>query len=377
MMRNKTYGLYVHVPFCRSKCPYCDFYSLTGTELIDEWLEALGKEAELYRGLFPRFDTLYLGGGTPSVLSRKQTGALIEKLRRTYRTAPGAEITIELNPDDVTGEKCVFFREAGINRISLGVQSLDDGDLRFLGRRHNAEQAVHAFESLRLAGFDNIGIDLIYGFDGLTADRWERTLETAASLGPEHISCYQMTIAGGTPFAETKRGGVLGEAEQRSMFLRTSRFLRSCGYIHYEISNFARGERFVSRHNTGYWNRSPYLGLGPSAHSFKDGKRWWNVPSLRRYIDILLGGGRPVDGSELLTGDQAGLEALWLGLRTRHGVDIESLTRYPGWKDTVERLGADSLARVDGERLVPTIEGYLLADTLPLLFTGRRACTSP
>jgi oxygen-independent coproporphyrinogen III oxidase len=200
-------GLYVHVPFCKTKCPYCDFYSETSAPLIPAWLQAVKKEALLYREHYPRFDTLYLGGGTPTVLDELQLAALIEHFFKTFHITPGAEITIEANPGDMTGEKLSVLRGTGVNRISLGVQSFDEQDLLFLRRRHTAAEAVAAFALIRSYGVARTGIDLIYGIPGQTAVSWRATLAQAVSLQPEHISCYQLTIAEGTVFCEMKERG--------------------------------------------------------------------------------------------------------------------------------------------------------------------------
>ena len=193
-------GLYVHIPFCKTKCPYCDFYSITDASLVLSYLVALDAEARLYRDRFPAFDSLFLGGGTPSLLDEAQLDALVASLRRHFTFAPDTEFTLEANPDDITADKLTLFRDLGINRLSLGVQSFDEAELRFLGRRHTARQTAAAIELIRAAGFTNLGLDLMYGLPGQSLDAWINTLETALSFNPEHLSCYQLTIeADGTP----------------------------------------------------------------------------------------------------------------------------------------------------------------------------------
>jgi len=364
-------GLYVHVPFCKTKCPYCDFYSIVSGATPGELLAALPVEAERARGVFAPFDTLYIGGGTPSLLSTAEIESLFASIRGAFVFAPGVEVTLEANPDDVTREKLAAWRELGVNRLSLGIQSFEDAELRFLRRRHDARAARGAIDLAREAGFGNVGIDLIYGLEGQSLVSWARTLAAALETAPEHLSCYQLSIEPRTEFGRMRERGELRaicEEAQRELFIRTSETLRAAGYVHYEISNYARGDALVSRHNSKYWRHAPYLGLGPSAHSFKDGRRWWNVRSVRGYCDALGGGASPIEGEETLTADQLNLEALYLGFRTRGGVPLEALRAFPNWQATLDSLVLESLVAVMGDRAVPTIEGFLVADRLPLAF---------
>jgi len=369
-------GLYVHVPFCLSKCAYCDFYSLTDCALIPAWLAALEKEAGLYQDRFGPFDTLYLGGGTPSLLEAPQIIALINGLRRYFSFSPDSEVTLEANPDDMSPEKIKLYQDLGVNRLSVGVQSFQDRELAFLGRRHNARQTVEALEAARDAGFANLSLDLIYGLPGQTLTDWTQTLERALSFHPEHLSCYQLTYEPDTPLGRRKAQGEVAaatEEEERDCFLYTSRFLEDRGYLHYEISNFARqggagGEPCYSRHNRKYWRHVPYLGLGPGAHSFQDGGRWWNVSSVGQYCQSLAQGRAPVADREVLSPEQLRLEALYLGLRTRDGVSLNLLRQTPGWENTLRKLEKAGLIEVNQDRVVPTLEGFLLADRLVLWF---------
>ncbi len=366
-------GLYVHVPFCRTKCPYCNFYSTTAAGGERRWLDALAREAELRRGDFAPFDTLYIGGGTPSVLGQEEISRLVSGLRRAFELTGDCETTIEANPDDVTAERLGLWRDLGVTRLSLGVQSFDDEVLRRLGRRHDASAARAAIALARQAGFDNVGIDLIYGADAGTGRSWTRTLEEAIEQAPEHISCYELTIEPGGDIGGRRATGALrspGERAARRLFLDTSATLRSRGYVHYEVSNFARGASLVSRHNLKYWRRAPYLGLGPAAHSFRDERRWWNVRSLDAYLDALERGREPVDDSEILGESERRLESLSLGFRTAGGVPLEALRQHPRWEETLDRLVRDALVTVEDGRAVPTIEGFCVADRLPLLFTA-------
>jgi len=369
---NKFSGLYIHVPFCRSKCPYCDFYSHTDLSLVNSWLKALEEEIGYYKDKFPVFDTLYLGGGSPSVLPEEQIGFLFELFFCQFRFEPRSEITLEANPNDLNPHKLKQLRTIGVNRISLGVQSFENQELVFLGRRHTAEEAETTLGWIREAGFTNVGIDLIYGLPKQSRDQWLRSLEKAMVFQPEHLSCYQLTIAKGTRFWGMKEKGnipPIPEEEEEAFFLATSNFLREHGYIHYEVSNFAREEKYFSRHNRKYWQRVPYLGLGPSAHSFQGNRRWWNVRSVRQYCRLLDEGKKPVEDQEELTPEQVQLETISLGLRTRAGVDLESLGDVE--LKTVQGLVDLGLVVVENKRLVPTIRGMMVADRLPLLIQGK------
>lgn len=366
-----TPGLYVHIPFCKTKCPYCDFYSIADSSLVESYLAALDVEARLYRDQFPTFDTLFLGGGTPSWLSDAHLAGLMKSLRRHFAFAPDSEITIEANPDDITAEKLRLFRDLGINRLSLGCQSFDEAELHFLGRRHTAGQTKAAIDLIRAAGFLNIGLDLIYGLPGQTVAVWINTLETALRFNPEHLSCYQLTLAEATPMGRSVAQGdlvPLSEEFQREFFLLTASFLKERGYLHYEVANFARGAEYTCRHNHKYWTRMPYLGLGPGAHSFNGTRRWWNVSSVEQYGASLKAGKVPVAGQETLTPEQVRLETLYLGFRTRDGVSLATIREQPRGEAILAELLQAGLVRVDCGRVKATAEGLVVADSLPLRF---------
>jgi len=358
-------GLYVHVPFCSRKCGYCDFFSVEPTAL-DEYVEAVLTEARMRAPEFGRFQTLYVGGGTPSLLPQSTLQRLVQGLREIVELAPDAEMTLEANPDDVSPEAARVWLSLGFDRLSLGVQSLRDGVLRWLGRRHDAAQALRAIATVRDAGLANVGLDLIWGLPGQTADDWTATLERAVSERPQHLSCYQLTLEPHTPLGRAGGSDLPGEERSRQLFELTSRVLRGHGFEHYEISNFARGPR--SRHNQLYWTHAPYLGLGPAAHSFDGRHRWWNVASVPRYTTLTRVARAPTAGSEELDEVQLALEALMLGMRTADGVPIEVVRRFVGWEQTLDLLEAEGLVRVDGERLRPTLSGLAVADGIPLRF---------
>jgi oxygen-independent coproporphyrinogen-3 oxidase len=369
-------GLYIHIPFCRTKCPYCDFYSVTRTEKMPSFIASLTGEMELYRGLFGPFDTIYLGGGTPSLLSSDQIKTILDALRGTFSFAPDTEITCETNPGDLTPETAEVLHAAGINRITIGVQSFDDGVLAFLGRRHNAAGAVAAIENARQAGFANVGLDLIYGVPGQAIDRWLETLGEALSFAPEHLSCYQLTLEPSTPLGRKLRRKEFISPQDNLLhdfFIHTSETLEEAGYIHYEVSNFARGEDRMSRHNRKYWNHTPYLGLGPAAHSFAGRRRWWNHRSLDRYIAAADRGMPPIAETEILAGEQLLLESLYLGMRTREGIDLETFAERYGCDLIAEKgtvlsaLQDQGLITIQEGRLRPTRAGLAVSDSLPVL----------
>jgi oxygen-independent coproporphyrinogen III oxidase len=366
-------GLYVHIPFCRSKCPYCDFYSIASTALISRFIESLKREMAVYEKTFSSFDTIYIGGGTPSLLETGIITDILDHVKTTWDINDGAEITIEANPGDITYEKITGIKKAGINRLSLGIQSFNDNDLKFLGRRHGAADAERAFYDLRDAGFNNIGIDLIYGLKDQSIDEWLKNLEKAIAFSPEHISCYQLTIEGKTVFSAMKRTGDLNDPndeEAAGFFLETSSFLEKKGYLHYEVSNFAKSPEYRSRHNMKYWNRIPYLGLGPSAHSFDGKKRWWNYRSVKNYCTDINCGCLPVEGFEDLTLEQELLEKISLGLRTMEGMKMDILTDMPGAMEAALKLESTGHVKITGDCITTTKKGLLVADRLPLIILG-------
>jgi oxygen-independent coproporphyrinogen-3 oxidase len=371
MNRTGYPGLYVHVPFCKTKCPYCDFYSVPETDQAGKWLKAVLREASLNTSIpeFTRFDSLYIGGGTPSLLGHDDIGNLVRGLKETFQFDDGAEVTIELNPDDVTKENLALYRSLGVNRASLGVQSFDEEEVRFLGRRHSGRQAGEAARLVAEAGFAEFGMDLIYGLPGQSIRSWRKTLRQALSYGPAHLSCYQLTVEGDTPLSRLSREGLLelpDDARGAELFLAMSEYLTGQDFVHYEVSNFARGEETISRHNVKYWQHTPYLGLGPSAHSFSGRRRWWNQRSLDAYLRLLDSGPSAVEDSETLSEEQMRLERLLFGFRTMWGVELKELCgEYCA--NRLEDLVEKGLVEVRGDKVVPTLTGYLFADRLPLM----------
>ncbi len=372
-------GLYLHIPFCLRKCAYCGFYSQTDLAQIPAFLTALRREIAIYAEGAGPFDSLYIGGGTPSILGAAELERLLGDLRGAFPITSDAEITIETNPGDVTRELLAALRRAGVNRLTIGCQSFSDEILQFLGRRHTAEQAVEAVSLARETGFDNIGIDLIYGIptpSGSAFADWLAALQKAIVLRPEHLSCYQLTIEPQTPLADRIAGEGLclpGEEAQARYFFRTSEILTEAGYGHYEISNFAREDRFRSRHNGKYWDHTPYLGLGPAAHTFDGRLRRWNHRSVAHYLSDLAAGKRPVAESELLTDAERCLEAFFLGLRTSRGIHLETFRKRYGLdlrkeKGTMlTKLAQEGLVEVQNGFLQPTRAGMAVADSLALI----------
>lgn len=366
-------GLYVHVPFCKTKCPYCDFYSEARSPLRDSWLDALRGEASFrWTTIFGAFDSLYIGGGTPSVLGLSGLETLFGNLRRGgVELSPGAELTVELNADDVTAELVGCLRRLGVNRVSVGVQSFDDSVLQFLGRRHDGKKAVHALETLRASGFRNISVDVMYGWKGHTIDALAQDIGQALAFEPAHLSCYQLTIESSTAFgrSEELRDAVAGSERQRELFLAAHEMLGEAGFEHYEVSNFAK-PTYRSRHNQKYWKHVSYLGLGPAAHSFRvlssyRAARWWNVQPVAAYIDTIED---PKQNEELIGVDELRLERLFLGFRTAEGFPRSLAEEHGNGQRVLEELESQGLVEVTATRVMPTVDGLLVADRLPLLF---------
>jgi len=339
-------------------------------------LEALFKETATYRNQFNPFDTVYIGGGTPSLLSPQQLESILVRIQETFDLIPDTEITVESNPADLNQSYLESIREIGINRINIGVQSFDQGVLDFLGRRHSVKQAIAAIEASRKAGFHNIGLDLIYGVPGQTIDAWLDTLQRVVAFSLEHLSCYQLTLEPKTPLGKRYHAGefsIPGEDLQYEFFMKTSQFLEDAGYIHYEVSNFARGTELASRHNQKYWDHSPYLGLGPAAHSFQNNRRWWNYRSVDQYLAAINAGNPPVEETEILTMEQLQLEALYLGLRTKKGVGFEDFKNryqydlFTEKKKMLDKLQEEGLIFIREGHLYPAPTGFAVADSLSLI----------
>lgn len=318
-------GVYIHIPFCRSFCRYCDFYSVTDCSETDAFVETIIREASLRSGYLynETVETVYLGGGTPSLLSVAQAEKILNAVRKNFSVISDPEITVEVNPDDIRAGYIRSLAAIGVNRISVGVQSWDDGRLKFLGRRHTARQSAEALETAFSEGIKNVSADLIYGLPGMTTADLRQDIEKTLTFPVTHISAYHLTIEEGTPLHRLREKGKLTETDEEtssSMFMLLISLLREKGFLHYEISNFAL-EGYISKHNSAYWRQVPYIGLGPSAHSFDRRSRQWNVSDVKEYIRSVNEGTVSFEREEL---DRFTLfnEYIMTALRTVWGIDL-------------------------------------------------------
>lgn len=364
-------GIYIHIPFCKTRCIYCDFYSTTRSELKERYVRALCRELQMRREYLrgEAVETVYFGGGTPSQLAEEDFRQIFQALQEVYGLEHCREITLEANPDDLTEAYTVMLRRLPFNRISMGIQTFDDAMLKLLNRRHNAVQAIEAVDRCRRAGFDNISIDLIYGLPDETDERWRRDLQQVVALGVEHISAYHLTYEEGTRLYQLLQAHSICEVDEDSslrFFSTLIDTLTAAGYEHYEISNFCRPGRH-SRHNTSYWQGIPYLGCGPSAHSFDRRTREWNVASLEKYMCTIEAGGREYE-TECLDDVTRYNEYVMTALRTKRGIAAEDLKRTFGtelWqycRDMARPYIDSGKLRVEDNRLCLTREGIFVSD---------------
>jgi oxygen-independent coproporphyrinogen-3 oxidase len=320
-------GIYLHIPFCKQACHYCNFHFTTSLRYKEDFIQAILGEIALQRHYLQNeiIETIYFGGGTPSLLTTTELILIIEKLQSQFTIASDCEITLEANPDDIATHKLQEWKQAGINRLSIGIQSFFEEDLQWMNRAHHARQAL---ESLMLAipHFNNITVDLIYGIPGLTNEKWEQNVETILALQMPHLSCYALTVEPKTPLDKLIRQHkvqAVDPEKQASQFLLLIQWLETAGYEHYEISNFSKpGMR--SRHNTSYWQGKKYLGLGPSAHSYNGNERQWNIANNQQYITSIQQNTIPAE-KEVLTKTQKLNEYIMTALRTKEGIDLDFL----------------------------------------------------
>lgn len=375
-------GLYVHVPYCRRVCPYCDFFVVpigrrgaAPPAPIEDFVGALVREIELIGERSATLSTVHFGGGTPSTLTPDELGRVMAAIRDHFAVESDAEVTLEANPEDVTTAYAAALAALGVNRLTLGVQSLDDEALRLLGRKHRRAQAIAALDAARAGGITNVCVDLIFGVPGQSGASWHETVSRVLEARPEHVSAYELTIEEGTELARRRGRGQLRPLSPNALhrlFVATNTLLCAAGYEHYEVSNFAREPRFRSRHNLGYWRHQPYLGVGPAAHSFDGAMRWWNHRALEPWLADLAGGRKPIAEREVLSAVELRREEILLGLRCADGFPIE-----PGGRALCPPLPAEALADaiarghvvVDHDRLKPTFAGMTIADDL-----ARRLC---
>lgn len=354
-------GLYIHVPFCAGKCPYCDFYSLSGSqELYDAYTAAVTVQLDSFGG--ESVDTVYFGGGTPSLLGESRLSSLLEHSAKAFHIDENAEVTIEMNPADAEPTLLQALRSEGFNRLSMGVQSGVDSELRQLGRRHTSQQAIRAVELARTKGFDNLSLDLMLGVPGQTMSTLRQSVELLCALEPEHISAYMLKIEEGTPFAAMREKlDLADDDEQADLYLAAVEQLAKNGYAQYEISNFCRPNR-ESRHNLKYWHCEEYIGIGPSAHSFYNGRRFYYPRDLTQFLSSP----HPVDDGEGGTPE----EYIMLALRLTEGLTQQ------GWRSRfdcdllnsiyqrAERLHATGLLRCDENGIYLTTEGFLVSNAI-------------
>ncbi|HET7457025.1 MAG TPA: radical SAM family heme chaperone HemW [Gemmatimonadaceae bacterium] len=371
--------LYVHVPFCARRCSYCDFAIAVRSRVpVDEYVGALRRELTLRAEEHgsEALETLYFGGGTPSRLGGRGVAAAIAAVRDNASLAPGAEVTIEVNPDDVSDEALAAWTEAGVNRLSIGSQSFSDHALGWMHRTHGSSRIAFAVERARAHGIDNLSLDLIFALPDLVERSWDADIDRALALEPEHLSLYGLTFEPATPLARWRDRGEASEAaEERyeAEFLRAHERMTAAGYAHYEVSNFALPGR-ESRHNSSYWGGAAYGGVGPSAHAFDGTRRTWNVPHYTEWARLLESGRDPRAGEEVLTGENRLAEQVYLGMRTRGGLDVscEEARHVASWVAAGwAELGSPDLAGTSRLRLTAT--GWLRLDSLAADLTHFRS----
>jgi oxygen-independent coproporphyrinogen-3 oxidase len=379
------FGVYVHVPFCAHICPYCDFNTYAGlSQLVPEYVTAVAQELAQQAADFagrPAI-SLFLGGGTPSQLSGEQVGRIIDAARGAFAFVPNAEITIETNPNDLTEAYCAALLDAGVNRLSIGAQTLDRRGLRTLGRRHEAADTLRSLADAHRAGFRNISLDFIYGWPGQSAERWRNDLSQiltgAEGITPQHLSLYSLIVEPGTPMADAVTRGILAPADDDTAadFAEIAQeVLAEAGWLHYEIANWASAPSFVSRHNAIYWRNGDYAGIGAGAHGHLGSQRAMNQPSPQRYIAALANGGVPRTNVEQIDEETAIGETMMLGLRLltagvnrdaflrRHGVGLDALFAGP-----IARMQAQGLLIDDGDAIRLTERGAMLANSVAAEF---------
>ncbi len=363
-------GIYVHVPFCLTRCGYCDFNAYAGMDhLRSRYVEALQHEADLVAQSWAdeELSSVFLGGGTPTTLEVGDLAALLSHVRDRFAVASDAEVTVEANPDTVDRATLAGLLEAGYGRLSMGAQSFDRAVLASLERLHDPESVRRAMGDARAAGYTNVNLDLIYGADGETTESWERTLRETIDLGPEHLSAYALTIEPSTPLGRKVQRGLVPPPDpdaQADRFELACELLGAAGYHHYEVSNWAK-PGFECVHNLGYWERRPYVGLGAGAHAYRDDRRWWNVRPPEEYLALVESGRLPVGGEEQLEPSDAYLEEVFLRLRILEGVPaswVEPAAAAPFLES--------GLLRDDAGSLVPTERGMLLLNELVLALAG-------
>lgn len=363
-------GIYIHIPFCNKKCNYCNFYSIASKKHINRFVECLLQEIDIQKNYLSEetIETIYFGGGTPSVLDEFSINEIIIKIKKLFNVSKTAEITFEFNPDDITKEIISSLYDIGINRISIGIQSFNDEDLKYLGRRHNADQSEKSI-IIALEKFDNISIDFIYGMPSLTDKMWKSNLEKAFSYNIPHISAYILTIEEGTLLQKNIENGILDSPDENQSIRQLEILMELCtvnNYEHYEISNFCKSE-YHSKHNSSYWKRKKYLGLGPSAHSYDIYSRQWNISNITEYMNSI--NNLTINAEkEILTEDQKYNEYILTSLRTIWGSDLVYIKekfgedKYLHSLMLAEEFKKKSHITISGNKLLLSKKGKLYAD---------------
>lgn len=365
-------GIYIHVPFCKTKCIYCAFYSKPILSNKKEYINALCREIEMRKNYLEgeKIHTLYFGGGTPSLLTINELDAITTILNKHFQLSDVKEFTIEANPDDITTEYLSDLKKVGVNRISFGTQSFDDAELKTLNRRHTAQQAISSIKKAQDIGFENISIDLMYGLPNQSAEKWHANLTTALSLHVQHISAYCLTYEEGTLLTKLKDKGKFAEADEElceAMFNDLRHTLCDNGFTHYEISNFAR-KGFESKHNSSYWDGTPYVGFGPAAHSYNKATRQWNISDTNKYIQAIAEGANDYFEIETLTVQDMYEDMLLTSLRTNKGLDLKRIeteltTEYQQLiKKNAEPLIKNGLLKLNNNHLTITEKGLFISD---------------
>ena len=377
-------GIYIHIPFCAQKCLYCDFYSITDLSLQDTFLEALFREITATKSLL-HFDSLYIGGGTPSILPARQIGRIIERISGQFHLDESAEITLEVNPGTVTLESLKTYRQMGVTRLNIGIQSFQDNHLQWLGRMHSADAAKGSILWARAAGFDQIGMDLIYGLPGQSRQVWLADLFQALSFDPEHLSCYMLTCEPETPLDRMRQHQefkAMADGDVCDLFEATVTELSGKGYPLYEISNFARKssnppEVNRSRHNQKYWTDAPYLGFGPAAHSYLNPVRYRNHRDIASYLADLNNGTFPIAEKETLSLEQQLMETVFLRLRTLEGISIRQFEKKSGrpfyilFQDILTDPELKEFITLTPDYCSLTFQGMMVLDSIAGMFVDR------
>ncbi len=369
-------SIYIHIPFCKSKCIYCDFYSITNKGKIDSYVNALLTEIDIRVDMgkeTPKPRTIYLGGGTPSLLSASQISTIVNHIFKKIDSSSLSEFTIEINPGEINQEKLKQYRNLGINRLSIGVQSLNENELKFLRRIHSPQEATDAIKIAQDAGFDNISCDVIYSIPKQSTESLQDTIDSLIASNIQHISAYTLMYEEGTPLYEQLKNGKLSansDEKEEELYIWMSEYLNQNQFQQYEISSYAR-HGYQSQHNLNYWRRSEYLGFGAAAHSYQNGKRIHNFPDVEKYVNMLQTSELPIQEIETLSKEDELIEAIFLGLRAE-GIHLPSIKAEFSYDlllthgEFINELIANNQMKLDGDNLKLTPKGYALCDYLSL-----------